>query len=446
MAQRKTKGTCPYCTEEFVNLESHVASQHKICLECDAKLSEDKIFKHMANKHDWKVFCKYCDYKTLFELKDHEALHHFACYKCEEQNHKSLSELLLHHESNHPNIRQLGQCAYCAFISITGSVKNHMKKAHVSGQVFKCVECDMNFTSAETLEKHWKESLEKSEESSTFKCKYCDAKSCTPDALSSHVKSEHEVVAKLQNCEFCPKKFKTQMALRQHAKLCCFGNKESLKKTPKNSQELPDRTTCGIDKEQPEQQGDDIGFGRTMKNVKKTPPIKGTLEYLWQNQKTKNETTAVKNEVLILDEQEELKCKNCDFTFSLRASLNRHEKKFAGHGSIHKCKFCSFKSCTKKGLEIHVEQKHESILPHKCSNCLKKFSSIRTLLAHLKKYCKTGKTVREIIQDHEESKENIEVEDIVDAVETTEEPKKIYYLLPRPKRGKWIVKLDKIVL
>ena len=428
MAPRKTKGTCPYCKEEFFKLESHVASQHKICLECDVKLSEDKIFIHMANKHNWKVFCRFCDYKTLFQVKDHEALEHFACYKCEE-NHSSLSELLLHHESNHPNIRQLGQCAYCAFISITGTVKNHMKKAHVSGQVFKCVECDMNFASAETLEKHWKSS----EKSSTFKCKYCDAKSCTTDALSSHVKSEHQ--ARLHSCEFCPKKFKTQMALQQHAKRC-FPNQESLEKIP---EELPDRTTCGKDKEQQE----DIVFGRILKNVKKSPPVKGTLEYLWQNQKSKIE--AVKNEVLILDEEQELKCKNCDFTFSLRASLNRHEKKFAGNGSkIHNCKFCTFKSCTKKGLEIHVEQKHESILPHKCSNCLKKFSSIRTLLAHLKKYCKSGKTIREI-QD-EESKENHEVEETVDEVEIEEPKRPYYYLLPRPKRGKWIVKLDQIVL
>merc|ERR1712018_166093 len=130
------------------------------------------------------------------------------------------------------------------------------------------------------------------------------------------------------------------------------------------SQDLPDCISSG-DKEKQE----DIVFG-SIKNVKK--PTKGTIEYLWHNQKAK----ALKKEV---DEiQSELKCKNCDFTFSLRASLNRHEAKFST-GRSHSCKFCYFKSCTKKGLEIHVEQKHESILPHKCSNCLKKFSSIRTL-------------------------------------------------------------------
>ena len=75
---------------------------------------------------------------------------------------------------------------------------------------------------------------------------------------------------------------------------------------------------------------------------------------------------------------------------------------------------------------------------------MKKFSSIRTLLAHLKKYCKSGKTIREI-QD-EESKENHEVEETVDEVEIEEPKRPYYYLLPRPKRGKWIVKLDQIVL
>ena len=426
MTQRRTK-TCGYCKEEFVNegsLASHVASQHKICLECDAKLG-DKIFKHMANKHDWKVFCKYCDFKTLSDLKRHEALHHFACYKCE-TIHSSLSDLLVHHESKHPNIRQLGQCAYCAFISVTGTVRNHMKKAHVSGELFKCVECDMNFTTTETLEKHWK-----TRSSSTFKCRYCDAKSCTTYALSSHEKREHG--EKMFSCEFCPKKLKSQMALQQHQKLSCLRNKESLKLRGK-CRDVPDRTTHE-DKEN--EVPKDIVFG-SIKNVKK--PSKGTLEYLWQNQKTK----AMKKEV----EDSELKCKNCDFTFSLRASLNRHEAKFASNGRSHSCKFCAFKSCTKKGLEIHVEQKHESVLPHKCTNCLKKFSSIRTLLAHLKKYCKTGKTVREIKEESMEENHEI-LEEVAVQIEEVlpEEPKQpVYYLLPRPKRGKWIVKLDKIGL
>ena len=90
---------------------------------------------------------------------------------------------------------------------------------------------------------------------------------------------------------------------------------------------------------------------------------------------------------------------------------------------------CDFKSCTKVGLQKHFRKFHYESLKYKCHNCSERYNSEKSLQYHWNKRRACKPKITGEIPLESEKKTEFE---------------KVYYVLPRPKKGKWIVPLQRI--
>ena len=137
-------------------------------------------------------------------------------------------------------------------------------------------------------------------------------------------------------------------------------------------------------------------------------------------------------------------CDLCDYACYYGGDLNKHQKfhesnplfegkkhfwktkKLKNKNSNHddKCNLCDFTGKNTFALKQHVESVHEKLKRYYCDVCNFGFYHSFGLKKHYKRI--HGKDLLQDLANYQPTKE------------------KIYYTLPRPKRGKWIVILERL--
>ncbi|XP_052859861.1 transcription factor grauzone-like [Anopheles cruzii] len=247
------KFECEVCSmklENLTHLQSHYRREHAIkgyirC--CDKQLFRRfQLLDHMAG-HQGTIKCDICHktykssrYLALHMMKSHsrEEDRPFKCTKCRQSFHKE--HLLKAHQANHLSEK----CPICdKIVSSKYALKTHVSHMHGTDGNQICDVCGKEFRTKQAMERHinehlgvevvqkvqchvcqrWfhgKYNLRKHirfmhiEDGQVFRCDVCQHESPNSRALLDHKKRVH--VEEKFACEFCGKRFKRKLYLREH--------------------------------------------------------------------------------------------------------------------------------------------------------------------------------------------------------------------------------------
>uniref|UniRef100_A0AAG5DEF3 Transcription factor grauzone n=1 Tax=Anopheles atroparvus TaxID=41427 RepID=A0AAG5DEF3_ANOAO len=247
------KFECELCAASLENLaclQVHYRREHSMkgyirC--CDKQFYRRfQLLDHIA-AHEGTIKCKICQkrykssrYLALHMMKSHsrEEDRPFKCDKCHQSFHKE--HLLKAHLANHLSEK----CPICEkVVSSKYALKTHVTHMHGSDGNQICDVCGKEFRTKQAMERHinehlgveviqkvqchvcqrWfhgKYNLRKHirfmhiEDGQVFRCDICQHESPNSRALLDHKKRVH--VEERFECEFCGKRFKRKLYLREH--------------------------------------------------------------------------------------------------------------------------------------------------------------------------------------------------------------------------------------
>jgi len=168
-------------------------------------------------KQTWKYLCTECDYgtHTFQTLKEHQMVHGinrqvFKCDQCEkEYSHKGS---LRCHKKSHSNKPQF-KCTICNEMFQTVSKrKGHFNSKHRE-KTIKCLQCPKMFTTLGNRNHHMKHI----HAFKSIKCEKCDKRFKAKTSLAKHVKTIHGRIE--YNCTMCPYKANQKSNLNMHVKI-----------------------------------------------------------------------------------------------------------------------------------------------------------------------------------------------------------------------------------
>ena len=138
------------------------------------------------------------------------------------------------------------------------------------------------------------------------------------------------------------------------------------------------------------------------------------------------------------EDEKPKKCTFCDEIFSTTKQLQYHETSF--DGKPKKCNGCNFKSCNPIGLKIHEEKIH---------SCAKEIDKNKQTQSGSKveKISRSEPTIKinpRVKSPHLEPSMELNISTKKEVVERSKNQTK--HVLPKPKKGQWIVKLYRISL
>ena len=162
----------------------------------------------------WKYLCTECDYGTnnFANLKKHQLVHGtnrqvFKCDQCEKEY--SYKSELRNHEKSHSSKPQF-KCTICnEMFQTSGKRMAHFNNAHRK-KTIKCLQCPRLFTTIGKRNNHMKfVHVLKS-----IKCEKCDKIFKMKRYLEQHVRTIHEGIK--YNCTMCPYKTSQKGNLNSH--------------------------------------------------------------------------------------------------------------------------------------------------------------------------------------------------------------------------------------
>ncbi|KFB44560.1 AGAP005480-PA-like protein [Anopheles sinensis] len=247
------KFECELCSKSLENLaclQVHYRRHHgtKGYIRCCDKVfyRRFQLLDHIA-AHEGTIKCAICQksykssrYLGLHMMKSHsrEEDRPFKCDKCHQSFHKE--HLLKAHQANHLSEK----CPICEkVVSSKYALKTHVSRMHGSDRNQICDVCGKEFRTKPAMERHinehlgvdvvqkvqchvcqrWfhgKYNLRKhirfmhTEDGQVFRCDICQHESPNSRALLDHKKRVH--VEERFECEFCGKRFKRKLYLREH--------------------------------------------------------------------------------------------------------------------------------------------------------------------------------------------------------------------------------------
>ena len=421
-----------------------------------------------------KFSCEKCD--STFQNKNHAKEHQIKSLKINKPHNCEFcakkfcdkSTLSLHlketHEKSNSSSREIDIKAK------SPKIKDIDKKLN-----FQCQFCDQKFDGKRTRDIH--EKIRNSD--GPFKCNLCPFKHCLPNGLSPHIRKVHKNSANLQkrklcqssdekssenkiqkkkskveenqenldnnsdskslniDCQFCDQTFVSKQSQSYHKEnrksnvlykchLCTYRNcfKVGLSlhsnmahlyclkcKQKFESQALKTTHTCTIECEICGKRLSVKQLNRHTVNVhlkcyicdKTFQNSEDCIEHMWNVHKFRNPKT--------------LSCKHCDAKFKSSSNLNLHMRN--SDGKTLKCEKCPSKFCHKMTLAQHMNMKHASDFSEK--EILK---------------LKSAKASDEELKDDSTSQNS--------NPEKQEKVEPVYNVLPKPKKGQWIVRLQKL--
>ena len=397
---------CEYCREKFctkASLGQHKRERHhdqckdnKECNETEeTDLFGDNYLKQNVSK-DEEVINASKDNPLAYKAKDFE----FDCYKCD-ATFITFESKRYHEDKERKGTFYHCTSGHCSFKSCTKmQLILHSRKCHKDTFNFECYICKDKFPSKYDLKRHLNRKHDRDKESysgiteegkgkQAFKCCRCDA-----TFTRKWYKRDHETkfCQDLYRCHICSEKFCTPLSRGKHIrrnhpdqiKFKCPSCKKKFFSADSLSNHMLMYHHNDIERKTHEEKSGT--FEKTF-----------NCEYCIEKFCTKSSLrrhSGERHADQLKFSNDSFKCSRCDCTFTLKFSKGRHEAMFSGQ--LHSCKLCLFKSCNERGVKVHMRQEH--INPG--NNLIEE-----------QKIHKTQKT---------------------------------YYVLPRPKKGKWIVPLQKI--
>ena len=325
-------------------------------------------------------------------------------FKCEHCDLLSCTArgITMHIRRGHPELLEILLKFYCKKCPqrfyLASELKAHLKRKHPRKPRFKkldsqkvslgvkCKNCDIvvNNTFRRRVHEH-----AAAKENEIFQCGHCDFKSCTYKGLTYHTRKYHLETFRFK-CSDCGKLFETEDSLSDHKykrKTACKAFKNAYQKM-KFSTNINSETDINSD-----------------------PTEKLTLK--------------------------DWCCPKCDASFTTKYFRDKHIDESE---NIVDCLFCSFKSCTLKALQAHQRTYHYDKFKFECKKCNKRFLNEKTLSNHLHIMNACRRHIVTQVQDNLQYWQKRSTEELLDKTEF----EKVYYVLPRPKKGKWIVPLQRI--
>lgn len=305
--------------------------------------------------------CPHCDreYPSAVSLRQHMRVHlnskTIPCRRCS-QMFKSKCTL-----QDHMRIHHMGKGSYeCNICEATFLQKSkfryHIKKHKEAGQLYhhyKCPECDEMFDTLNALRKH---SLMHTN-GKPFECYLCHKRYAGIKMLRHHFicHSHH----KSMDCPYCDRKFNNLQFINQH-----------IKYTHKNDRQF----LCN-------QCGKAFQKMSTLKNHLTVHTGERKYACLQCNKMFTQRHTLVEH--MRLHNNDKLKCKICEKTYSTLSSYKRHtadkhieEKPFA-------CTICDKKFAVSYRLHSHMRNHTDRTFP--CSDCKKSFRTKSLQMLHIRR-------------------------------------------------------------
>ena len=123
----------------------------------------------------------------------------------------SASALKIHQKMVHEKVKEL--CNICG--KSYSNVYNHKKQQHIRPKKYECQECNINFTTQQTLTRHIQRIHEGIPDDKKYACEQCGELYATAFQLKMHIKIIHDKVYDYK-CERCNKSFGRKSHLALH--------------------------------------------------------------------------------------------------------------------------------------------------------------------------------------------------------------------------------------
>ena len=171
--------------------------------------------------------------------------------------------------------------------------------------------------------------------------------------------------------------------------------------------------------------------------------------------KARNYVGRTKNSLNSETNQEQV-CNLCSFTGKCPANLQHHVKAVHEKVKRHYCESCDYACYFAHTMRTHKKiHDKNSIGEKKCDICDKEFDSSLRLKRHIESVhekvkrfycdvCNFGFYLLQTLRKHYKRKHGEDLSKDLTKYRKGSVKEKIYYTLPRPKRGKWIVILERL--
>ncbi|XP_063544120.1 zinc finger protein 354B-like isoform X2 [Cydia strobilella] len=192
-------------------------SDRLTCAVCDTEYTAFKMLLEHMNNHYRNYICDICDagFVTKVSLRSHKRSHENGDYKCDQchQVYNTIVKLRYHIRYAHQGQDKRHKCAYCGerFLGLIMK-NNHQVKVHgVAPTLVKCKACDKTFQNNQGLRVHYKVHHLMIKE---FKCLYCEMAFSTNCDLINH--TVKHTGARDFKCDICQKAYGKKDTLVQH--------------------------------------------------------------------------------------------------------------------------------------------------------------------------------------------------------------------------------------
>ena len=253
----------------------------------------------------------------------------FICPTCG-KNYSKKSSFQYHLEHCQPDTGEQLECDKCTYVTHKRILmENHKKRVHKTAESVNCDLCDQTFSSAKGVKEHKELKHISKEKLMTIPC----------------------------HCHKCEKKFENSNGLNEHLKNCL---EEAEKKNLKCCYCKSENWLSRIAVER-----------HTAEDHQSLSKVCEVCDAVLSTQTYRRHIKAHKTK------PEELKCADCEETFTYHPTYMKHRLKVHNDTSFthYSCNYCEAKFIEKKMLEEHVNMKHTHENEYKCPQC--KFTTYR---------------------------------------------------------------------
>ncbi|CAH0564546.1 unnamed protein product [Brassicogethes aeneus] len=322
---------CPYIATQILNLNAHILSTHKSCLNANKKTHTKKT----PNK-TIELKCLFCQYKSGIKknLDNHILTIHSSLLN---KTNKNIITSKIHH------------CEQCDYKTTQIKFQEEVKEE----KLYKCDVCPKNYKTGGGLKEH-KRHIHNKGEQVQYKCCKCGYKTARRGHLNYHLKIHDK--DKYLKCRFCQYMAAGSQTLNAHliSKHRLENEGENKIKITSKIHECP---KCSYSTVRKNDYNNHIKACLKLKNVK------------WH------------------------KCDLCHFRTITISNLNTHIKTHNKIKEL-KCLFCSYQCNLKQNLDNHILIKHFDLLNesnqnlitskvHCCQHCNYKTTNTSDLKKHL---------------------------------------------------------------
>ena len=414
--------SCIFSTKSRNILRRHTERMHeKIRSHKCSNCGKGFYDKYSRDKHVQK--CLYGEANTSVSLTTRQsrlpsqyAPGSFLCKKCEAV-FDSPQALVHHDKKDHVGKKTFGgksKCEKCCHDIETHWMPIHLAVDHPSDEALKevttkCSMCSNDFPTAEDLSDHLR-STHSSAKKISYTCHLCGKVILGSDAFRWHVAEAHRHL--ILPCDECSFFSKVHSILSLHIITKHSQEDEKKQRTellpcdicgmsytdPKQHMQVrhPDFTLrCGFCRQHLEGKSDQFEHMRVLHELS-AEATQNLLDKMPEKQDKKRQIcpicgkslTNIQSHIRLVHEKNygnKFFCDRCNFSTTVKTSLDRHVEAVHVKSNMFYCDQCPFKNAIQSAVKTHIRMVHEKAKPFKCDRCKMAFAYTRELNKHLAK-------------------------------------------------------------